>query len=173
MKRSLQMRSRSADCWSIMRIEPIDVHRWSTAMSPPLGVAVVVSCAARLAPPTGSEKREGRDAGLAKLSAVRIADFKLERFFARWEFSARFLLGASDAESFAVSELLDLSGPDDGALWSQLRLGYTESPGHPLLRAEIASLYDGLGADDVLVFTGAEEAIFSFANVALGAGDHA
>ena len=103
---------------------------------------------------------------------MRIADFKLERFFARWEFVARFLLCASDAESFRFDELLSFAGGESRALWDGLRLGYTESPGHPLLRSEIAALYSGLTADDVLVFAGAEEAIFAFSNVSLGAGDH-
>ncbi|HEV7809635.1 MAG TPA: aminotransferase class I/II-fold pyridoxal phosphate-dependent enzyme, partial [Candidatus Limnocylindrales bacterium] len=53
-----------------------------------------------------------------------------------------------------------------------LRLGYSEAPGHPLLRAEIASLYDSLSADDVLVFAGAEEAIFCLTNTIVGPGDH-
>ena len=52
-------------------------------------------------------------------------------------------------------------------------LGYTESTGHPLLRAEIAELYEHVAPDDVLVFAGAEEAIFCLSNVLLGPGDHA
>ena len=104
---------------------------------------------------------------------MRIADFKLERFFARWEFVAKYLLGVSDTEPFAVDELLAIADPESRALWAQLRLGYTESPGHPLLRREIAALYDGLDTEDVLVFAGAEEAIFAFSNVTLGRGDHA
>lgn len=104
---------------------------------------------------------------------MRIADFKLERYFARWEFAAKLLLGSSDAESFGLEELLSLADDDSRRLWDALRLGYTESPGHPLLRAAIAGLYQGIGADDVLVFAGAEEAIFTYANVALGAGDRA
>ena len=104
---------------------------------------------------------------------MRIAEFKLERYFARWEFAAKFLLGSSDAESFSLDELLSLADDDSRKLWKDMWLGYTESPGHPLLRAEIAGLYDGIEADDVLVFAGAEEAIFTYANVALGAGDRA
>lgn len=104
---------------------------------------------------------------------MRIPEFQLERYFARWEFSARFLLGSSDAESFAATELLSLADDESRALWNGMRLGYTESPGHPLLRAEIASLYAGIAPDDVLVFEGAEEAIFTFANVELAAGDRA
>ena len=38
---------------------------------------------------------------------------------------------------------------------------------------EIATLYDTVDADDVLVFAGAEEAIFCLSNVLLGPGDHA
>jgi aspartate/methionine/tyrosine aminotransferase len=104
---------------------------------------------------------------------VQIADFALERFFARWEFAARYLLCASDVEGFPMADLLALADDETRALWDGLRLGYTESTGHPLLRAAIAELYEHAGPDDVLVFAGAEEAIFCLLNVALGAGDHA
>ncbi len=104
---------------------------------------------------------------------MRIADFALERFFARWEFAVRHLLCASDVEGWRMADLLELADDEAAGLWANLRLGYTEAPGHPLLRAEIATLYDTLEADDVLVFAGAEEAIFCLSNVLLGAGDHA
>jgi aspartate/methionine/tyrosine aminotransferase len=104
---------------------------------------------------------------------MRIADFALERFFARWEFSVRHLLCASDVEGWRMADLLSLADPEAAGLWEGLRLGYTEAPGHPLLRAEIASLYGSIGPDDVLVFAGAEEAIFCLSNVLLGPGDHA
>jgi aspartate/methionine/tyrosine aminotransferase len=105
--------------------------------------------------------------------AVRIDEFALERYFARWEFSADHLLCASDVQGYPMAELLDLAEPETRALWDGLRLGYTESTGHPLLRAEIASLYDSIGPDDVLTFAGAEEAVFCLMNVLLGPGDHA
>jgi aspartate/methionine/tyrosine aminotransferase len=104
---------------------------------------------------------------------VRIADFALERFFARWEFAVRHLLCASDVEGYPMAELLALADKESRDLWESLRLGYTESTGHPLLRAEIASLYEDVEADDVLVFAGAEEAIFCLSNVLLDPGDHA
>jgi aspartate/methionine/tyrosine aminotransferase len=104
---------------------------------------------------------------------MRIAEFALERFFARWEFAVRHLLCASDVEGYPMADLLALADPESRRLWEGLRLGYTESTGHPLLREEIASLYDRIGADDVLVFAGAEEAIFCLSNILLGPGDHA
>jgi aspartate/methionine/tyrosine aminotransferase len=105
--------------------------------------------------------------------SVRIAEFALERYFARWEFAAEHLLCASDVEGYPMAELLALADDDTRALWDGLRLGYTESTGHPLLRAEIASLYETIEPDGVLTFAGAEEAVFCLMNVVVGPGDHA
>jgi aspartate/methionine/tyrosine aminotransferase len=107
------------------------------------------------------------------MAPMRIADFALERYFARWEFAVDHLLCASDVQGYPMAELLALADDDTRRMWDGLTLGYTESTGHPLLRAEIASLYEHLEPDDVLVFAGAEEAIFCLANVLLGPGDHA
>ena len=104
---------------------------------------------------------------------MRIEDFELERFFARYEFAVRHLLCASDVEGWSMADLLALADPEAAALWHGLRLGYTEAPGHPLLRAEIATLYESITPDEVVVFSGAEEAIFAISNVLLGPGDHA
>jgi aspartate/methionine/tyrosine aminotransferase len=102
-----------------------------------------------------------------------IRPFALERYFAEYEFTAELLLCSSDVEAYALRDLLALADDEARALWEGLSLGYTETPGHPLLRAEIAGLYPGLEPDDVLVFAGAQEAIFAFAQAALGGGDHA
>jgi aspartate/methionine/tyrosine aminotransferase len=107
------------------------------------------------------------------IATVRIADFALERFFARWEFAVEYLLCASDVEGWAMADLLDLADDETRAMWDGLKLGYTESTGHPLLRAEIAELYEHIEPDDVLTFAGAEEAIFCLITALLGPGDHA
>jgi aspartate/methionine/tyrosine aminotransferase len=104
---------------------------------------------------------------------MRIAEFALERFFARWEFAVKHLLCASDVEGWSMADVVALADDETRSLWDGLRLGYTESTGHPLLRAEIANLYETVEPDGVLVFAGAEEAIFCLSNVLLGPGDHA
>jgi aspartate/methionine/tyrosine aminotransferase len=104
---------------------------------------------------------------------VRIADFELERYFARWEFAVEHVLCASDVQGYPMADVVALADPEARALWDGLTLGYTESTGHPLLRREIASMYDGLAAEDVLVFAGAEEAIFCLTNVLMGPETHA
>ena len=102
---------------------------------------------------------------------MKLNPFKLERYFARHEFSAPYLLCSSDCESMALDDLLALeSGADQQ--FKRLWLGYTESLGHPELRQTIGSLYEKIAADQVLVHAGAEEAIFNFMNVALEPGDH-
>ncbi|MFH1982270.1 MAG: aminotransferase class I/II-fold pyridoxal phosphate-dependent enzyme [Pseudomonadota bacterium] len=102
---------------------------------------------------------------------MKLDAFRLERYFARHEFSARFLLCASDCESMALGELLALE-PDARERFDALWLGYTESLGSPGLRRAIAQLYETLTPEQVLVHAGAEEAIFNFMNVALAPGDH-
>jgi aspartate/methionine/tyrosine aminotransferase len=109
---------------------------------------------------------------MAHHAAMRIADFALERYFARWEFAVRHVLCASDVEGWPMADLLALADDETRAMWDGLHLGYTESTGHPLLRREIAGLYPGLEAEDVLVFAGAEEAIFCLVTTLVGPGDH-
>ena len=96
--------------------------------------------------------------------------FKLERYFAEHEFSAPFLLSASDCESLSLQDLLALADPEARRLWDGLSLGYTESPGHTRLRQAIAALYSSTGPDNVLV-AAPEEAIFIYMQTLLSPGD--
>lgn len=98
--------------------------------------------------------------------------FALERYFARYEFSTRYLLCASDPETMPVRELLALEPEAQGRL-EELRLGYIESRGGAALRTAIAALYEHCDAASVLAHSGAEEAIFVFMNAVLERGDHA
>lgn len=102
---------------------------------------------------------------------MRLDDFKLERFFARYEFDAPYLLCCSDCESMSIQDLLNLQeGSQEEFL--QLWLGYTESQGNPRLREEIASLYQNIHPSQVLVHSGAEEAIYNITASQLQPGDH-
>lgn len=101
---------------------------------------------------------------------MEIRPFALERYFAKHEFRARYLLSSSDCESVSLEELLDRAGPEADRLWRELRLGYTESAGHPLLRAEVASLYREVRPSGVMV-AAPEEAIFVAMHALLVPGD--
>ena len=99
--------------------------------------------------------------------------FKLEEYLTRYEFSAKYLLCCSDAESFNISDILDMANSEDKKLWDNLSLKYTEPYGHPLLRERIANeLYPGLSTQNILCFAGAEEGIFSALSVICNKDDH-
>ncbi|HEY7980902.1 MAG TPA: aminotransferase class I/II-fold pyridoxal phosphate-dependent enzyme [Candidatus Eremiobacteraceae bacterium] len=102
---------------------------------------------------------------------MKLAPFKLERYFARYEFVAPHLLCPSDCEPLSLDELLQLEKGARESL-SALRLGYVEATGGPAVRAGVAALFERAQADDVLLHAGSSEAIFTFMNCALQAGDH-
>lgn len=101
---------------------------------------------------------------------MQLKPFELERYFAKYEFTTKYLLSCSDCESLALSELLAMASEESLALWNNLQLSYTESPGHPLLREEIAKLYSSISSANVNVMI-PEEAIFVAMNCLLVPGD--
>ncbi|KPU43071.1 capreomycidine synthase [Oxobacter pfennigii] len=102
---------------------------------------------------------------------MKIAPFKLERYFANYEFNTSFLLCTSDCESMSIGELLSLEkGSEDE--FKNHWLGYTESQGNPVLKEEISRFYEKTSASEILVHSGAEEAIFTFMNAVLKYKDH-
>jgi len=102
---------------------------------------------------------------------MQINDFKLERYFAEYEFKVRYLLSASDCEALALDELLKMAEDETLAIWHDLKLSYTESQGHPQLRTEVAGLYRAIGSENVLI-AAPEELIFIAMNALLRPGDH-
>jgi aspartate/methionine/tyrosine aminotransferase len=100
-----------------------------------------------------------------------IRPFKLERYFAEYEFKVKYLLSPSDCEGLSLEELLGMASPESLLLWQRLKLGYTESPGHPLLRAEVSGLYRSIPAEQVMI-AAPEEAIFIAMQTLLAPGDH-
>ena len=103
---------------------------------------------------------------------MNLKPFRIEKYYAKHEFTAKFMLSSSDAESRSVAELLAFE-PEAKEQFDALHLGYTESSGAPKLRQTMASIYNSVSSDDVLVMSSAEEGIFVFYNALLGIGDHA
>ena len=103
---------------------------------------------------------------------MEITPFRIEEYMGKHEFSARYLLSSSDAESVTIGEILSLeAGAHDAFLkhWC----GYTESPGAPWLREVLATIYKTIDARQLVVVSAAEEAIFLFYHALLTPGDHA
>ncbi len=102
---------------------------------------------------------------------MKLNDFKLEVYFEKHEFDAPHLLAQSDCEAMTIGELLEMDG-EPPSKFMDTWLGYTEVPGNRDLRVQIARLYSSVKMEEVLVHSGAEEAIFNFMNVFLQKGDH-
>ena len=102
---------------------------------------------------------------------MKITPFAIERYFAKYEFTAQYLLSSSDCESFSLSEVLKMADSETRQLWNQLKLGYTETLGHPVLRQAIAEIYNGVHMEDIIVVV-PEEGIFLLMNAILEPGDH-
>lgn len=68
----------------------------------------------------------------------KLKPFALERYFARHEFQAPYLMCGSDSESLSLQELLQFADDECLHLWHSMSLGYTESQGLLPLRTAIA-----------------------------------
>ena len=114
---------------------------------------------------------KGDRRSVMSVRSMQLEPFKLERYFARYEFSTRYLLCSSDCESMTIMDLLSME-PNSSIALERQWLGYTEPKGAPMLRKGISELYTTIDSDDVLVHSGAEEGIFLFMHAALQPGDH-
>ena len=102
-----------------------------------------------------------------------LPDFRLETYFSKWEFTARYHLCASDMQSMSLAELLALGTPEQREAWEILHLGYTETFGSQQLLEAIAATYENVEPSEILCFAGAEEGIYSAMHALLSADDHA
>jgi aspartate/methionine/tyrosine aminotransferase len=103
---------------------------------------------------------------------MNLPPFKLERYFAKYEFNTEFLLCSSDCEAMSIADLLAFE-PDAAEKFSHTWLGYTESQGSLALRKEITKIYAAsIQPENILVHTGAGEAIYLFMHAMLSGNDH-
>lgn len=103
---------------------------------------------------------------------MNIRDFKLERYFAKHEFSAKYMLSSSDCDGLGMEYVLQNADNQELDMWNSLKLGYTESSGNPYLRGKIASMYNSISEDDIVVATPGELSFITM-NLLVGPGDHA
>lgn len=99
--------------------------------------------------------------------------FLLERYFQIYEFSAKYLMCSSDAESWSMNEILAMGDEECLHLWNNLRLSYTEARGFPPLLSEISKLYGNITTENILCFAGAEEGVYCVVRTMLQKSDHA
>src|SRR5271168_4944769 len=106
-----------------------------------------------------------------RLVIMRIKPFRIENYFVKHEFSAKYLLASSDCESRSIGDVLGLEPGADERFREQW-CGYTEAPGAAYLREAVGGIYTRIKAEDVLVLSCAEEGIFVLYHALVGAEDH-
>ena len=82
---------------------------------------------------------------------MQIPPFILEQYFAKYEFTAKYMLSSSDCDGFPMEYVLNQATPQERDLWNKLTLGYTEGYGSPLLREAICRFYTKAKPENVLV----------------------
>jgi len=100
--------------------------------------------------------------------------FKLEAFFEEFEFRPNmYVLGSSDAQTLSVGELLEMSEEPLGL--EDILLEYQDAKGDESLRTAVAEMYKTatVTKENVLITTGASEAIFLALHALLNPGDDA
>lgn len=102
----------------------------------------------------------------------RLPPFELERYFAKYEFTAPYQLCCSDTQPLSLAEALELADTDARARWEALSLAYTETQGLPALREAVAAgQYASIAPHEVVV--AAPQELISLAMLALcQPGDH-
>ena len=82
---------------------------------------------------------------------MNIKEFKLERYFAKHEFNAKYLLSSSDCDGYELKYLLEVASRSELDLWKNMKFGYTESEGNPILREAILQYYKIKDIENVVV----------------------
>lgn len=82
---------------------------------------------------------------------MQISPFILEQYFAKHEFTAKYMLSSSDCDGFPMEYILKQATPQELEMWNNLTLGYTEGMGSIFLRESICKFYSKAKPENVLV----------------------
>ena len=101
---------------------------------------------------------------------MKLKPFELERYFSKYEFSAKHLLSCSDCEPYEMKTLLKNADKSTKKMWKDLKLSYTQSQGNPVLLNEISKMYSGINASEILQII-PEEGIYIAMRTLVSKGD--
>lgn len=101
---------------------------------------------------------------------MKIKDFAVERYFAKYEFTTQYMLSSSDCDGYSMKYVLDLASDGEKKSWENLKLGYTETLGSESLRKAIKKHFKKIELDQIVV-SSPGEANFILMNILLDKGD--
>ena len=107
------------------------------------------------------------------MTGFPVRDLELATFLSGWHHATAHHLSPSECETMALADLLALADAADRERWASLDLGYTDPGGAPWLREAAANGYDTLGAEHLVCFAGAQEALYATLRAIGGPDGHA
>jgi aspartate/methionine/tyrosine aminotransferase len=104
---------------------------------------------------------------------MNIKTFYVERWMNTYELGAIYNLAETDVKPFTLDELLSLSGNKNELVeeFLQVKLSYNPTTGSQELKQIVSELYTDTYPENILITTGAIEAIFLVMNALVEAGD--
>ena len=102
---------------------------------------------------------------------MKIKEFAVERYFAKYEFTTQYMLSSSDCDGYSMKYVLDLASENEKKSWENLKLGYTDTLGSESLRKAIKQHYKTIELDEIVV-SSPGEANFILMNIMLDKGDN-
>lgn len=80
-----------------------------------------------------------------------VSEFLLEKYFAKYEFTADYMFSCSDCDGYSMKYILNQASNTEKEMWENLHMGYTETPGSPYLREAITQYYGMVEEDNIIV----------------------
>ncbi|CAE7252760.1 vioD [Symbiodinium sp. CCMP2592] len=90
-------------------------------------------------PAVGNGEKDAKRRRCEEVDGVRPSF--MERFFAKYEFTCKYMVSCSDCEAWTTREVLAAADAECQKMWDSSTLGYTESLGHPTLLEQIRKHY--------------------------------
>ena len=103
--------------------------------------------------------------------SVQFPDYLLNQYQAANNAAATSRLSAASLEPLTLQMMMEYATEEELAQWHGLSLQYADERGSVELRSLISSQYPGLEADNILLFSGATEALFCAFNATVTAGN--
>lgn len=109
---------------------------------------------------------------MEKTLEVNFKAFKMARFSAQWQPGSLENMHSSNPEPLSWDELSELSQVDLSALLQTTAFNYESTQGNPALREQISdAYYSQVSQQDIVLTSGAQEAIYLLMNALLAQGD--
>ncbi len=99
-------------------------------------------------------------------------EYKLGQYQAQNNSKARYRMCTAALSPLSINNIFSRASEEELAEWDTLSLSYANEYGDLALRTIIAEQYPGLSSDNIVTFSGTQEALFCIMQATIQSGDH-